>query len=89
MIDFFKNILTANNPLSSKRFTQLYSLLLMTLVIIFSIIGIFYGKIESDVISTILYILAGIVTGQSILTVVQNNSLNKTETKTDDKEETI
>lgn len=77
MIDYIKKLLIAGNPNSSKRFTQIYSLFLMTFVIVIAIIGVLFGKIPADVISTILYILAGLITGQSILTVVQSNS-NKT-----------
>ena len=61
MIKFFVRMITANSGVSSKRFIALYSLLLLTIAISVSFAGI-------NVDESIYYVLAGLIVGQSALT---------------------
>lgn len=64
MKQFFIDLLTSNNPLSSKRFIALFALILLTIVLIVNLTG----TIVNDV---VYYILSGLIVGESTLSVMQ------------------
>lgn len=74
-MSFFSNLISSSDEVSSKRFIALYSLVLLTIVIVCAL----YGVVIND---TIIYALVSLILGNSALTLVQTNS--KTETKSDE-----
>lgn len=70
MKDFFIKLLTAGSGLSSKRFTSLWAMVLLTVIVI----AILFAVVVPDI---IIWALVSIVLGQAAMTLVQNN--NKTE----------
>lgn len=68
-VNYIKAILSAKSPESSKRLISLYSLVLLTVVIIAALCGV-----ESPYMDTIIYALLSLILGSSAMTLLQNNS---------------
>lgn len=71
-MNFFKNLLDAKNPLSSKRFISLVSLLMLIIIIV----GALFKIVVADI---IVVTLGGLVLGSSGLTTINRNRFNDEE----------
>lgn len=67
MKDFFMKMFSADTEVSSKRFTSVFALLLLTVVIICSLLSV-------NVPEVIIYALVSIILGSSTLTLIKNQN---------------
>lgn len=67
-MNFLKELVTSNSPISSKRFISLFSLVIFTSIVV---ADVFLGYDVNDI---IYYSIVSLVLGTSVMTLTQNKN---------------